>query len=367
MKSTPFHFSPFFRKAFALSQQGAGHVEPNPLVGALVIDRAKISGKGFHPFYGGSHAEVLAIRDAAGRGDTLITTLEPCCTRGKTPPCTEEILRSSIQRVIVGAVDPNPLHRGKGLEALRSTGIEVVQVDFQKEWEKLNAPFLKAISLKRPWVIAKWAMTLDGKIATASGDSKWVSGEKSREEVWSLRGRCEAVATGIGTVLADDPWLSPRDRAVLTPLPLRVVFDSSLKTPPTAGVFKQGGGKTVFVTASKAAKAKEKKIQEAGGEILVVPEKGKRPSIPDALEALYGRGVRRLLLEAGPMLTGAFLDANCVDQVVIYISPKLAGGEKSFTPIGGKGIEKMKDAIALSRWIRTETDSDLKFVGFVGS
>lgn len=358
-------YAPFFRKAFALSEQGRGGVEPNPLVGALVLAGDEIVGRGFHGFYGGPHAEIEALREAKGRGDTLLVTLEPCSTQGKTPPCTWAIVDSSIRRVVIGARDPFPGHQGAAVEILEKSGRELLFVDFQKEWEQRNRPFLKALKLPRPWVIAKWAMTLDGKTASADGDSKWVSGEPAREEVWTLRGRCEAVAVGVGTVLQDDPMLTARDRLTLAQPPLRVVFDSQLRTPLDAKIVSGREARTLFVTSADAPKIREERLLAAGCEVLRVPGRAKRPSIPKALEALRERGVRRLLLEGGGELAAAFLDAGCIDQITAYVAPKLLGGEKAKTALGGKGLSKMAKALSVTQGSWSAVGDDLRFVGFL--
>lgn len=358
-------YAPYFRKAFALAEKGRGEVEPNPCVGALVLDGKEIVGRGFHGFYGGPHAEVEALREAKGRGDTLLVTLEPCSTQGKTPPCTWAIVDSSIRRVVIGARDPFPGHQGAGVEVLRKSGREIVFVDFQKEWEAQNGAFLKYLGMKRPWVIAKWAMTLDGKTASADGDSKWVSGEAARESVWTMRGRCEAIAVGVETVLHDDPLLTARDRQTLAQPPMRVIFDSQLRTPLDAKIVGGREARTIFVAAAEAAKLREERLLAAGCEVLRPGGRGKRPSIPKALEMLRERGVKRLLLEGGGELAAAFLDAGCVDQVVAFVSPKLLGGEKAKTALGGKGASKMAKAVAVSQGRWEEIGSDLRFTGFL--
>lgn len=358
-------YAPLFRKAFALSDQGRGQVEPNPLVGALVLSGDEIVGRGFHAYYGGPHAEIEALREANGRGDTLLVTLEPCSTQGKTPPCTWAIVDSPIRRVVFAARDPFPGHQGAAVEVLKKSGREVLFVDFQKEWEQRNAPFLRALASARPWVIAKWAMTLDGKTAAASGDSKWVSGEAARQEVWTLRGRCEAVAVGVGTVLQDDPLLTARDRITLAKPPIRVVFDSQLRTPLDAKTVSGREAPTLFVCAGEAPKVREERLVGAGCEVLRLPGRAKRPTIAKALEALRTRGVKRLLLEGGGELAAAFFEAGCVDQVIAYVAPKLLGGSDAKSPIAGKGKVNMSKALTLADGSWTQIGPDLRFVGFV--
>lgn len=358
-------FAPFFRKAFALAEQGKGEVEPNPLVGALVLEGGKVIGRGYHHYYGGDHAEIEALKEANGRGDTLLVTLEPCSTQGKTPPCVWKIVDSKIRRIVVGALDPFPQHQGVGLQVLRNSNREVIQVNFQLEWEKQNRSFLRFLKHQRPWVIAKWAMTMDGKIASHSGDSKWVSSSHSKEEVWKLRGRCEAVVVGVGTVLADDPLLTPHNHPNLGKPPLRVVFDSMLRTPANSKLVAGKEGKTIFLASSKAAKVREKNLIDAGCEVIRVGKDGKRPAIREALAELWTRGVRRLLLEGGSKLNGAFFEEDCIDQVICYIAPKLIGGDKALSPIAGKGIEKMEKSLNLHHWNFQASGDDLKMVGFI--
>ena len=354
------------REAIALAERGVGEVEPNPPVGAVALREGKIAGRGWHRAYGDPHAEIEALAAAGGKADTIVASLEPCSTAGKTPPCTEALVRAGVRRVVFGATDPSPANGGRALAALEKAGIAVEAGVLADEAGALLARFREALARDRPWTIAKWALTLDGKIATRSGDSRWVTSEAAREAVWELRGRCEAVAVGSGTVLADDPLLTPRDRCRLASPPLRVIFDSQARTPPTARGLADRTAPTLLATTARAPAERVAALEAAGAEVArFPPDAAGRVPIPEVLRLLHLRGVRRLLLESGGALAAAFLEARALDQVVAFVAPKIVGGSGAPGPVGGEGVARMADAISLDRLRVAPVGPDLRLTGFV--
>ena len=351
--------TPAMRRAIEIAQRGAGEVEPNPRVGAVLLKKGKVVGEGFHEAYGGPHAEIGALRK--GKGDTVVVTLEPCSTEGKTPPCVEALRRAGVRRVVWALDDPSPANGGKAKAALEAAGIEVVRGVLAKEAEPLLRWFRRGISMERPWVIAKWAMTLDGKIGSRDRDAKWVSGEEAREAVHQLRGRCEAIVVGVGTLLADDPLLTPRGKSLLPGPPLRVVFDSGLRTPPEAKIFSDKSCPVVIATLAGADAEREKILRERGAEVIRLgTDASGGVSVAEVLKALWGSGVRRLLLESGGKLAASFFAAGAVDQVVAFVAPKVAGGASAPTPVEGTGVSKMGEALGAAEWFSTKVGEDLR-------
>lgn len=357
--------------AFELAERGRGSVEPNPRVGAVALERGRIVGRGHHAEYGGVHAEIAALEDAK-RGshvpDTLVVTLEPCSSRGKTPPCVEAIVRAGIRKVVFGAVDPNPIHRGLTAARLREHGVEAAHAGADARFRAQNRPFLLALGRARPWVVAKWAITLDGRTALASGDSKWVSGEESRRRVHRLRGRCEAVAVGVSTVLRDDPLLTCRDELLLSKPPARVVFDSLLRTPLASRVVSNREAPTWILTRAGAPLEARVALERAGAEVLDVatdPETG-RIELGAALAVLHRLGVRRLLVESGSELVGALRAARLVDQILVFVAPKVAGGAPGASPAGAPEAPAMAEASALQEEHVERVGGDVLIGGFLG-
>jgi diaminohydroxyphosphoribosylaminopyrimidine deaminase/5-amino-6-(5-phosphoribosylamino)uracil reductase len=326
-------------RALALAEQGRGHVEPNPLVGAVVVRDGRPAGEGWHQRYGQPHAEVNALAAAGGaaRGATLYVTLEPCCHVGKTPPCTDAVIRAGVGRVVAAMSDPFPQVAGRGADLLRRAGVAVEIGLCEAEARRLNAPYLKLLAKGRPYVHAKWAMTLDGKIATRGGDSKWISNEASRSRVHELRGRMDAIVVGIGTVLADDPLLTARPAGPRAAT--RVVLDPRARTPTTSQLAQTARDvPTWIVTHGKEAD----QLAALGCEILILPTVGA------LLEELGRRRMTNLLVEGGAGVLGSFLDAREIDEVHVFIAPRLAGGVNAKTAIAGDGVEKIADALALA-------------------
>ena len=326
-------------RALTLATRSEGRVEPNPMVGAVVTDAAgQVCGEGFHEVYGGPHAEIVALRHAGhrARGGTVVVTLEPCRHFGKTPPCTRALLAAGVRRVVVAARDPNPLVNGGGIAELRAAGVEVVENVRAVEARQLLGPFAKRVRSGMPWVIAKWAMTLDGKTATRTGDSKWISGEESRAEVHKLRGRVDAILVGAGTVRADDPLLTARPQGPR--VALRVVLSRRGDLPAECQLTRTAQEVPVLVLTEPAGEASLTAWRAAGCEILSFADL--TPTV--VLRELGRRNMTNVLLESGSAVAGSFADAGCIDEVWAFIAPKLAGGGPS--PLDGHGVEFMRNA-----------------------
>ncbi len=358
------------RRAIELAKKGGGYVHPNPLVGCVIVKDDEIIAEGYHEKYGEFHAERNALTrcKTETKGASLYVTLEPCCHYGKTPPCTEIIIEKGIKKVFVGILDPNPLVAGKGVKMLQDAGIEVEVGLCEDEIREMNKVFLKYITTKRPYVIMKTAMTLDGKIAAYTGDSKWVTNEESRKMVHELRSELAGVIVGIGTVLADDPMLTCRLEGKHHQ-PVRIVVDSNLRIPVDSQLVKTAKEYRTIVACrhfdrSEAERSEVEKsslnvnkqkgfldslrsLEMTGVELLECQSNNNHVDINDLMTKLGAMGIDSLLLEGGGTLNAAFLEAGCVDEVWAFIAPKIIGGEGSKTPISGKGIEKMSEAINL--------------------
>ncbi len=342
----------FLREAMALAQQGEGAVNPNPLVGALVVRNHEVVAQGYHARYGDLHAERNAFRDADSRGvdctgATMYVTLEPCCHHGKQPPCTEAIIAHKIGRVVVGLLDPNPLVAGKGIQQLKDAGIVVEVIDqvseLAQEMKLQNRVFLRYITEKRPWVVAKYAMTLDGKICTHTGDSQWISGPESRAKVHRLRKRYTAILCGIGTVLADDPMLNTRiaDEPEARN-PIRIILDRQLRLPLESQLVRTAGQIQTIVLHATPALVQTEKIMQL-----------KRQSVQvwccdTLLEFMQKCGEERIdsiLVEGGGTINEAFLQAGLIDEVYAFVAPKIIGGKEAKTPVEGQGVGKLSEAL----------------------
>lgn len=349
------------RHALALAAKGRGFVAPNPMVGAVVLDSGgQVAGEGWHQEFGGPHAEVFALRAAGerARGGTLIVTLEPCCHFGKTPPCTGAVLEAGVARVVVAMRDPFPKVDGGGIAMLRAAGVEVEVGLCESEALALNRAYLKLLNTGRPWVHAKWAMTLDGKIATRTGDSKWISGEESRRKVHELRGQLDAVLVGRGTVVADDPLLTARP---LGPrVAARVVLTASGELPERCRLRATAREAPVIVYTANPERLRG--WESDGAEIVTL---GGGELTPDAVLSDLGR--RRftdVLVEGGAGVLGSFLDANAIDEFHVFVAPKIVGGGGSLTPVGGTGAALMASALALENVATEASGADVYIHGF---
>ncbi len=341
-------------RAIELAGRGIGAVKPNPVVGAVIARDGEVLGEGWHERFGAAHAEVNAI-EACGLADlsgaTLYVSLEPCCHEGKTPPCTEAIVQAGIGRVVVGSDDPTEKAAGRGLGILRDEGIDVVLADGELATRArlLNQAFRKHARVGRPWVLFKSAMTLDGKVATRAGDSQWISGEASRELAHRWRASVDAVVVGIGTALADDPQLTARpDGAPTCPSeqPRRVVFDSLARLPSDSRLLAAAAEIPLTVVVSRAAaRADTDALEAAGVQVVVATGENEPARVRSALDQLGQLGVASLLLEGGPHLAGAFLDAGEIDEIRLFLAPLLFGGRTARDPLEGEGVERIADAV----------------------
>jgi diaminohydroxyphosphoribosylaminopyrimidine deaminase/5-amino-6-(5-phosphoribosylamino)uracil reductase len=341
-------------RAIELAQRGAGAVRPNPVVGAVVARDGEILGEGWHREFGAAHAEVNAI-EACGLEDlgraTLYVSLEPCCHEGNTPPCTDAILQAGLRRVVVASDDPSEKASGRGLGILRDEGVEVVVADGElaARARLLNQAFRKHSRVGRPWVLFKSAMTLDGKVATRTGDSKWISGEDSRELAHRWRASVDAVVVGIGTALADDPQLTARPDGLLAELPhqpRRVVFDTLGRLPPSSQLVSAAAEIPLTVVVSRAAAhADTDALEAAGVQVLVATGENEPARVRSALDQLGALGIASALLEGGPHLAGAFLDAGEIDELRLFLAPLLLGGSAARDPLEGKGVEHISEAL----------------------
>jgi len=341
-------------RAIELAGNGAGSVKPNPVVGAVVARGEQVLGEGWHEEFGAAHAEVNAI-EACGLADladaTLYVSLEPCCHEGKTPPCTDAIIQSGIRRVVVASDDPTEKASGRGLGILRDEGIDVVLADGElaARARLLNQAFRKHARVGRPWVLFKSAMTLDGKVATRTGDSQWISGEDSRSLGHRWRAAVDAVAVGIGTALADDPQLTARPEgqpAEPSHQPRRVVFDTLGRLPPTSRLVTAAAEIPLTVVISRAAaRSDTDALEVAGAQVLVATGENEPARVRSALEQLGALGVASVLLEGGPHLAGAFLDAGEIDEIRLFLAPLLLGGSAARDPLEGMGVERISEAM----------------------
>ena len=353
----------FMQRALHLAQQGQGCVEPNPMVGCVITRDGAIVGEGFHTAYGKSHAEVEAIQAAGttAKGGSLYVNLEPCCHQGKTPPCTRAIMAAGLKRVIVGNEDPFDQVAGGGLAELRAAGIDVVTGIAASAARKLNAPYFHRLATGRPWVIAKWAMTLDGKIATGTGESRWISSEPSREIVHRLRGRVDAVIIGSRTALADDPLLTARPTGPR--LATRIILDSNAALPLESQLAKTAGESPVLVVTGPAATAEAtKNLAEKGCEILQLADNDPGVRLQLLLSELGKRGMANLLVEGGSQLLGSFFDQGLINEVHTFIAPILLGGN-GLSAIGGHGVEKMAESWKLEDLQVEQTGGDIYLQG----
>jgi diaminohydroxyphosphoribosylaminopyrimidine deaminase / 5-amino-6-(5-phosphoribosylamino)uracil reductase len=336
-------------RSIELAEQGRGRASPNPLVGALVTRDGATLGEGWHAAYGGPHAERAALAACGGadvRGATMYVSLEPCCHHGQTPPCTEAILEAGLARIVVASDDPTEKASGRGLGILRDEGVEVVMADGELAARArcLNQSFRKHARTGRPQVVFKSAMSLDGKVATHTGDSKWISGEDSRFRAHHWRAERDAVVVGIGTALADDPQLTARIEGDFKQ-PARVVFDSEARLPLDSQLVRGALEIPLTVVVSRAAsRLATDALEAAGAEVIVATGENEPARIRSALDQLGSHGITSILLEGGPRLAGAFFDAGEVDEIRLFIAPVVLGGSSARDPLEGEGAERIAEA-----------------------
>ena len=343
----------FMKRAIELAKHGVGWTAPNPLVGAVVVKNGRVIGEGYHRKYGELHAErnALAACSEDPAGATLYVTLEPCCHYGKTPPCTEIIIEKKIAKVVIGSRDPNPKVAGKGARILREHGIEVVEDYMREACDALNPVFFHYITTKTPYVVLKFAMTLDGKIATRTGASKWITGEAARNHVHQLRGRYAGILAGIGTVLADDPMLNCRIDGAHQPL--RIILDSHLRIPMGSRLVRSAKEYPLLIVCNESNRDREEganriqKLEEAGAKVWTLPEKNGHPDLNVLMQRLGEEKIDSVLIEGGGTVNEAALKAHIVHHVYAYIAPKIFGGEDAKTPVEGSGIRLPQECAQL--------------------
>ncbi len=339
----------YMRRAIELSLSGNGFVHPNPLVGAVIVKNGKVIGEGYHQKFGEAHAEVNAINNATEsiEGATMYVTLEPCNHYGKTPPCTEQIIREKISRVVIGISDPNAKVSGGGIEKLLSAGIETGTGILQKEVQRVNEVFIKYVQTGMPFCAMKTAMTMDGKISTYSGDSKWISNELSRKYVHVLRHNYSGIMVGVNTVITDNPSLDDRSDYKTKSHPAKIVVDSNGRIPLNSKLFKSKAAKTIIAVTERASTEFINAVSNKGAEIVFCPIKEDKVDIRFLMKHLGKSGIDSILLEGGSTLNFSAINEGLVDKVYSFISPKLIGGDKAQTPVGGAGFKKINDAIVL--------------------
>jgi diaminohydroxyphosphoribosylaminopyrimidine deaminase/5-amino-6-(5-phosphoribosylamino)uracil reductase len=353
----------WMNRALELAERGRGFVEPNPLVGAVLVHTGRVVGEGWHESFGQAHAEINALKQAgeAARGATLYVTLEPCCHHGKTPPCTDAIIAAGVSRVVAAIRDPFPEVAGGGITLLSAAGIDVETGVGESAARQLNAPYLKLLSTGRPYVHAKWAMTLDGKIATRTGDSKWISSEASLQRVHKLRGRMDGIVVGIATVLADDPLLIARP--IGPRIATRIVLDSRGRLPQSSRLVETAGNVPTLIVTCCSSDAALGSLHVASCEILRLPASA-RIDIPTLLDELGRRRMTNLLVEGGAAVLGSLLDADAIDEFHVFIGPLLVGGSQARPAIGGTGVDRLVNALRLATWEVERIDSDIYIHGW---
>ncbi|MCI8284663.1 MAG: bifunctional diaminohydroxyphosphoribosylaminopyrimidine deaminase/5-amino-6-(5-phosphoribosylamino)uracil reductase RibD [Firmicutes bacterium] len=352
----------YMEMAVRLAAKGMGRVSPNPMVGAVIVKDGDIIGEGWHEYCGGLHAERNALKNCKERGNdpegaTMYVTLEPCCHYGKTPPCTEAVIENGLSRIVFGAWDPNPLVAGKGIQLLKDAGVHAEGPVLEAECLKRNEIFFHYITTGTPYVIMKYAMTADGKIAAHTGDSRWVTSEQARQHTHLTRKQVSAIMVGIGTVLADDPMLNCRlaedSEEQISFDPIRIICDSKLRIPWDSKIIKTAEYiRTIIVcveTQEQEVKSRSEVLQNAGAEVLEVSaDKNGRIDMKELMKKLGEMKIDSVLLEGGSEIHFSALEAGIVSKVQVYMAPKLIGGAAAKTPIGGAGIDKMADCVMLA-------------------
>jgi diaminohydroxyphosphoribosylaminopyrimidine deaminase/5-amino-6-(5-phosphoribosylamino)uracil reductase len=349
--------------ALSLARLAVGYTSPNPAVGAVVVKEGLIAGMGYTQPAGSDHAEVVALRQAGdqARGAAMYVTLEPCCHYGRTPPCTKAIIDAGISEVHVAMLDPNPLVSGRGVKELNEAGIKTYVGAYQQDAYEINEAYIKFITTGLPFVIAKFATSLDGKIATKTGDSKWLTNEESRKYVHTLRHRVDAIMVGVNTIIIDNPSLTARGcccgkGGVTKVQPLRLVVDSKGRVPPEALIFRQPG-KSCLAVVKPLDPRKKEKFTQAGIEVLELPAEEGLVDIQELLKVLGSQEIVTVLVEGGSKLLGSFFDHHLVDKVLAFVSPVIMGGDRAKTAVGGNGADSVAEALRLSR-VKTESFGD---------
>lgn len=356
----------YMKKALALATRGIGRTSPNPAVGAVIVKNGRILATDYHRKAGEPHAEVLALSKAGkhAMGATLYVNLEPCChIDKKTPPCTASIIRAGIKKVVVSMLDPNPKVSGKGIKQLNKAGIETEIGVMGREAAKLNEPFIKFITAKKPFIVLKIAQSLDGKIATSKGESKWITGEKARNYVQRLRNEMDAVLVGIGTLKKDDPSLDCRLKGGRDPY--RIIVDSKLRIPLGAKVLKYNDGKTLIATTQKAKAGKINSIKKMGHQVIVTKSSNKQVDLRNLMKALVGMGITSIMIEGGSSIAASALSSNIVDKVMFFTAPKIIGGHDAVTSVGGGSPVSLNNAVKIVDLKARRFGDDILLEGYV--
>jgi len=361
----------YMEQALSLARLALGQASPNPAVGAVIVKGGEVVGEGYTHPPGLDHAEIAALKQAGNRarGGVMYVTLEPCCHHGRTPPCTQAIIKAGIAELHVATLDVNPVVLGRGKDELERAGVRVQVGEREAEAKQINEAYARFITAGVPFITVKFAMSLDGKIATRSGDSRWISGELARKRVHSLRYMADAVMAGVGTVLVDDPRLTARccgSGGLLKKQPLRVIVDSKGRTPLTARVFSEPG--QVVLVLGRAAEPKEREsFAQVGAELLELPAPDGRVDLKKLLAVLGERKVTSVLVEGGGILSGALFDEGLVDKVIAFIAPLIIGGREAKTAVAGQGVDKVQDSLKLEQVSVERFDEDVMVSGYVGA
>ncbi len=359
----------YMLQAFRLAEKGRGRTRPNPMVGAILVKDDSIIGKGYHKKAGTNHAEIIALNEAGenAKGATLYVTLEPCCHQGATPPCVDKIIQAKPARVVIAMPDPNPKVGGRGIRLLREAGIQVEVGLLENKARFQNEIFLKYVTTNIPFVILTIALTMDGKIATKTGDSKWVSGPESRQRVHQIRNQVDATCVGIGTIIRDDSRLTTRLIDKHGRDPLRVVIDSLLKVPIKANIFIQkSNASNIIVTTKNAFFKRMHEIEKTGSRVLEVnSHERNKVDLKDMIKELGKMGITSIMIEGGAEIAASAIKEDIVDKVIFFISPKIIGGKTAPCPIGGEGIAKMSDAIKLKHIKTKNYGEDIMIEGYI--
>jgi len=356
----------FMKKALAIAGAVIGTVSPDPAVGAVLVKNGRIISTGFHDQHKTPHAEAFAIKKAGkkAKGADLYINLEPCCHYGNNPPCTDAIIKSGIKRVFVSMKDPNPLVNGRGFKKLEKAGVKVIKGLMEKEAKKLNEFFIKHITTRRPFVILKTAMSLDGKTATKYGESKWITGLDSRKRVHELRSYVDAVMVGIGTVLKDDPLLTSR-YTKYQKQPLRIILDSKARTPLSSKVVKDTGSRTLIAVTGAAPSKRVAALEKAGCKIIKTRSDNGLIDLKDLTKTLGKMNISSIMIEGGASTAGSAIESGIVDKIIFFVSPKIIGGKDSVPAVGGKGPSLLKNAVKISDIVIKNIGEDIVIEGYI--
>ncbi|KHD16701.1 bifunctional diaminohydroxyphosphoribosylaminopyrimidine deaminase/5-amino-6-(5-phosphoribosylamino)uracil reductase RibD [Clostridium butyricum] len=356
----------YMKRALELAVKGIGMVNPNPMVGAVIVKDNKVIGEGFHEKYGHAHAERNAVKNAVEdiEGATVYVTLEPCAHYGKTPPCVDLLIEKKVRKVVIGMLDPNPLVAGKSIKKLKENNIEVKVGVKEKECRKLNEVFIKYITTKKPFVIMKAGISIDGKIATSSGESKWITSERLRLHSHELRNRMSGIMVGINTVLSDDPSLTYRGEHKGKD-PLRIIIDSTLKVPFESKVIKYNNNNTIVACVENTDLIKKEKLEKMGVKIIETKSKKGKVDLQEVVEKLGKEKIDSILLEGGGTLNFSALKEGIVDKVRFYIAPKIIGGENSKNSVSGQGFYNLDDCVNLKDMSYEQMGNEIVVEGYI--